>query len=164
MKRIVLVLGLLVASCAKREAAPSAASERVTHMGEPLKLDDSTWTVLDAKDLGKTLRGPGSIDPKESRGRFVLVRFSVINRHKAPESVLDPPTIVDDQGRETERFSMEALYVPPPAQTLGIEPLAPNAQREFATLFDVPADAKNLKLQIRGLGIVGGKRSVELGL
>jgi hypothetical protein len=164
--RKLVILCALVLSCAKRESAPNASqAERPVHVGEPLKLDDSTWTVIEAKDLGKSIRANTNVaDPKDTSGHFVLVRYKIMNRHKSPESVLDPPKVLDDQSRESERMSMEALYVPTSAQTLGMEPLPPNVEKEFASIFELPADAKGLKLQIRGLGLLGAKRSVDLGL
>jgi hypothetical protein len=167
MRSIVAFLfcAFALVSCAKRDAAPALRSERIARVGEALSLDDSTWVVVEAKDLGKNVRPNNDFaDPKETSGRFVLVRYKVTNRRKHPESVLDPPKIVDDQSRETERVPNEAMYVPREARTLGIEPLPPNVEREFATLFELPPDARGLKLQVRGLGLLGAKRSVDLAL
>jgi len=162
MKRALILAGfVMIASCAKREVT----SEKIVHVGEPLELEDSRWTVIEAKDLGKSLRPNNTYaEPKDTSGHFVLVRFKVINRHKNPESVLEPPKIVDDKSHEIERMALESLYVPSSSQTLGIEPLPPAVEKEFASIFDCPADAKNLKLQVRGLGLLTAKRSVDLAL
>ncbi len=154
---------VLVASCAKK--APEAASMKNARVGEQVKLDDSTWIVVDVKDVGKKIEpNTAFAEAKEAAGHFVLVRFKVTNTRKKPESILEPPKLVDDKARETDRFGSEALYVPPKSQTLGIEMLEPGVEKEYATLFDAPADAKGLKLQVRGFGLLGEKRLVELGL
>lgn len=164
MRKLALVLVVLTAaSCAKR--APEAAAMKNGRVGEPVKLDDSTWIVVGAKDLGKQVEPNTSFaEAKETSGRFILVRFKVTNTRKKPESILEPPKLVDDQSRETDRFGSEALYVPPKSATLGIELLEPGIEKEYATLFDAPADAKGLKLQVRGLGLLGERRLVDLGL
>jgi hypothetical protein len=137
----------------------------VVKTGEPLKTGDSIWVVADAKDLGKKVDANTSFgEPKETTGRFVQVRYKVTNTGKKPESVLDPPRVVDDQGREFTRLDMESLYVTGKAVTLGIELLPPGMEREYATLVEVPADARGLKLQLRGLGLLGEKRQIDLGL
>jgi hypothetical protein len=165
VKRLALaafLTGAVLVACSKREAAIAQKSARV---GESLKLDDSTWTVIDVKDVGKKVEpNTAFAEPKETAGRFVLVRYKVTNTQKKAESVLEPPKLVDDKSRETERMTSEALYVPPKTQTLGIEMLEPNVEREYATIFEATPDAKGLKLQIRGLGLLGEKRLVELGL
>jgi len=130
-----------------------------------VKLEDSTWIVVDVKDVGKKVEpNTAFAETKETPGHFVLVRYKVTNMHKKPESVLEPPKLVDDKAREIDRFGSEALYVPPKSQTLGIEMLDPGVERQYATLFDAPADGRGLKLQVRGLGLLSERRLVELGL
>lgn len=171
---LVVVLG----ACSKSERsehAPAATAtpggkgaaqgERAAKAGEPLKLDDSVWMVVETKDLGKKVDANTSYgEPKETAGRFVQVRYKVTNTGKKPESVLDPPRIVDDKGRELTRLDLESLYVPAKLATLGIELLPPHVEKEYATLFDVPADARGLKLQLRGLGLLGERRQIDLGI
>jgi len=155
------------APAATGAGAPGAKSEgpHVARRGEPLKLDDSVWTVIDAKDLGKKLDANTTYgEPKEAAGRFVQIRYKVTNTTRKAESVLDPPRVVDDKGREFTRLDLESLYVPAKVATLGIELLPPAVEKEYATIVDVPADARGLKLQLRGLGLLGERRQIDLGI
>lgn len=161
---------MLVTECNKAEhsapapgASPSVAS--APKAGEPVATGDSVWVVLAAKELGNKL-APNTPygETKRTAGRFVLVRYKVTNTGKKPESVLDPPRLVDDQGREHTRLDLESVYVPPKAVTLGIELLPPGVEREYSTIVEVPADAHGMRLQFRGLGLLGPKRQLDLGL
>jgi len=160
MKRV--LFAMMLVACSKREASSTAPSTKV---GEPLKLEDSTWIVVDVKDVGKKVEPNNAFaESKETTGHFVLVRYKVTNRGKKPESILEPPKMLDDKAREYSRDDGEALYVPPKSKTLGIEQLDPGVEKEYATLFDVPSGAQGLKLQVRGFSLLGEKRLVELGL
>lgn len=171
-----VALLVALAACSKSERsdqAPAATATppspgqapRATKAGEALKLEDSVWVVVEAKDLGKKVEANTSYgEPKETAGRFVQIRYKVTNTGKKPESVLDPPRLVDDKGRELARLDLESLYVPAKLATLGIELLPPHVEKEYATLFDVPADARGLKLQLRGFGLLGERRQIELGI
>lgn len=165
-----LSLAALSHACSKRSApeqsaAPAAAADRAARVGEPVRLADSTWVVTSAADVGRRLEPTTPFaEPKETAGRFVLVRFKVTSTRKSAESVLVPPRVVDDKARVVERLSSEALYVPSSAKTLGIELLAPRVEHAYATVFEVGPDAKNLELEVAGLGLAGDKRRVALGL
>lgn len=162
MKRWMLAIALALVACSKREASMPQKNGRV---GEPVKLEDSTWLVVDVKDVGKKIEPNNAFaESKETAGRFVLVRYKLTNTQKKPESVLDPPKLVDDKSRELERMSNEALYVPAKSQTLGIEAIDPGTEKEFATVFEAAPDSKGLKLQIRGFGLRGEQRLIDLGL
>jgi hypothetical protein len=163
MKRAVFLFLAILTACSKRDASMSAPPS--VRVGQQLKLDDSTWMVFDVKDVGKKIEPNNAFaETKETTGHFVLVRYKVTNTQKKPESILEPPKLVDDQSREYARLDSEAVYVPPKSQTLGIEQIDPRVEKEYATVFDAPADAKGLKLQVRGFSLIGEKRVIELGL
>src|SRR5262249_44508098 len=66
---------------------------------ETLVFNDSTWVVLEAKDLGKVLKPTEAGDEeRKTEGRFILVRYKITNTSKKvvwlPEA--DPP-LVDDK-------------------------------------------------------------------
>lgn len=164
------VLGLAAllpapAGCSKRDAAPAAQGTADGKVGEPLMLDDSTWLVVEAKDLGQTLKPNSDIgEPLKTEGRFVQVRYRVTNTTKKQEHVLDLPKIVDQQGREFGPVDMESWYVPVQGKTVGFDALQPSMQKEYFTIIEVPADARKLAFQVRGLGLRGDRRRIDLGL
>lgn len=159
MNRRAFLLVILVA-CSKKEAPAPAVK-----VGEQLKLDDSAWMVVDAKEVGKKIEPNNAFaESKDASGRFVLVRYKVTNRGKKPESVLEPPRLVDDKQHEYARVDDEALYVPAKSKTLGTEQLDPGVEKEYATLFDPPSQAHGLKLEVRGFSLIGEKRVIDLGL
>lgn len=167
---LVLGVGALACGCSKAErSAPAPAATapgaNAPKAGEPVATGDSTWVLVAAKELGNKLEPNTPYgETKQTAGRFVLVRYKVTNTGKKPESVLDPPRLIDDKGREHTRLDLESVYVPGKTATLGIELLPPGVEREYATIVDVPADAHGLRLQFRGLGLLGQKRQLDLGL
>ena len=167
MGALLLVLAAALA-CGKGSSGGSSGSSSsgaAQKMGETVTFDDSDWIVVDAKDLGKKVTSNlDESDTKTTDGKFIQVHFKVTNKGKKEEMVLDPPKVVDDKSREFGPVDMQSFYVPKNAKTLSLDSLPPSMQREYYSIIEVPADAKSLKLQIQGLGIMGDKKKVDLGI
>ena len=132
---------------------------------ETVPFDDSEWVVLEAKDLGKKLKANTEYaEEKSTEGRFVAVRYKVTNKGAKEAHVLDAPKLTDGKGRAYGAIDLEAFYVPEKGKTLGLEVLAPGEAKEAWTVFESPPDAKELKLEIHGLGLFGQKKLVDVGL
>ena len=102
-------------------------------------------------------------EEKKTDGRFIQVHYKVTNKGKKEEMLLDRPKIVDDKGREFGPIDMESFYVPAKAKTIGLDTLQPSMPKEYWTVIEVPADAKSLKFQVHGFGLLGDKKNVDLG-
>ncbi len=143
---------------AKAEAAAAK-------LGETITFDDSTWVVVSGKDAGQTLKPTSPIGkPLKTDGKYIMVNFKVTNKTNKEERLMDGPKVVDGQGREFKNIDMEQFYVPKDAKTLMMEAIPSSMTREFWGVFEVPADAKQLKFQVRSLGLLSTKKLVDLGI
>ena len=133
-------------------------------IGEVLTFEDSDWTVLEVKDGGKKMQSNNAYsEAKTTEGRFLQIRYRVMNKGKKDEHVLDTPKIVDVTGREFGPIPLEAFFVPPGTKSLGLDAIHPRTDREFWTVIEVPSDAIGLRFQTHGLGLFGKKKLVDLG-
>jgi len=121
-------------------------------MNEPLAFNDSTWVVVEAKDLGKVLKAtePGDEDRKAD-GRFILVRFKISNTGKQVVLLGDDPPLIDDRDRTFETLGdRQKQYLPKGAKTLGeqdSDQIPAGITREFHAIYEVPTDARGLRLK-----------------
>lgn len=151
--------------CKKKGDAPSQQDAQTFAIGQPVEFDDSTWVVVSAKSRGNTLTPNNPItQPRKSDGRFIEVVFKITNKSKKHESILNRPKLVDDQQREFGEVGAPILFIPAGKSTLGTEPIPPSMTKEFYGVYEVAADAKNLKFRARALSPLGGRKLVDLGL
>jgi hypothetical protein len=118
-------------------------------VNEALVFKDSTWVVVEAKDVGKVLKPtvPGEEELKAD-GRFILVRFKVTNTGKKVVWAGGDPDLVDDRERTFGTLVEQKPYLPRGAKTLEDEDQIPaGITREFHALYEVPLDAKGLRLK-----------------
>jgi hypothetical protein len=137
----------LAVACGK--CGTSSRSIGTVKVNEDLAFKDSTWVVVEVKDLGKTLK-PTEPDDEEKKtdARFILVRFKVTNTGKNAVWVGDDPNLVDDQERNFVTLTEQKPYLPKGARTLEDEDQIPaGITREFYALYEVPLDAKGLRLK-----------------
>ncbi len=162
---MLVLLGALLA-CKGSSSSSSTTSGATAKMGEAVTFDDSEWTVIEAKDSGKTLKSNSEFNEEEKKteGRFIQVHYKVTNKGKKEEMLLDRPKVVDDKGREFGPIDMESFYVPAKSKTIGLDTLQPSMPKEYWTVVEVPADAKSLKFQVHGFGLLGDKKNVDIGL
>lgn len=146
----------------KKERGEGAATAKT---GEEVVFGDSKWTVLAAEDKGNSLKSNNRLQKDASTdGRFILVRFKVVNTTSKEEKLLRAPVVVDDQGREFKEIERQTFYLPEGTTSLTMKALPAGMTKEFAAIYEVPADAKGLKFQARALAAFGDKALVDLGL
>lgn len=150
---LLALVGVLLA-CKTKEPADSK-------LGEVVTFDDSQWTVVKAMPVGDTLRGLA--DVKKTTGQFVKVEYTVTNKSKQSESILDHPKLIDDQGRELEPLESQSLYMDEQESSITLATLSPDVMQRFFALYEVPADAKGLRFEVRALAALGERRKVALG-
>ena len=147
------ILGVLLA-CKTKEPADAKVGEVVT-------FDDSQWTVVKAMPVGDTLNGLSEV--KKTTGKFVKVEFTVTNKSKQSESILDHPKLIDDQSREFSPLDSQSLFMDEQENSITLETLSPDMMQRFFALYEVPADAKGLRFETRALAALGERRKVALG-
>src|SRR5262249_3144649 len=140
----------LALACGK--GGTSLRSIGTVKVNEPLVFKDSTWVVVEVKDLGKVLKENEPDEPeKKADGRFILVRYKVTNTGKQVVWLGDDPEVVDDTKREFKTpGDNQKLYLPKGAKTMGEEEsdqIPAGITREFHALYEVPTDAKGLRLK-----------------
>ena len=142
--------------------ACKAAPPKEARIGETVTIDDSTWVVVSATNIGGELTG--ITGNKKTAGKFVKVEFKITNTGKKDESILDHPKVIDDQDREFRPMDDQSLYIPQPEQTLTLESLPPSIMKRFSAIYELPADAKGLRFEARELAAFGKKQKVALGI
>jgi hypothetical protein len=145
------------ARLAREAATPPAA------IGAPITFTDSTWTITDVKDRGKSLSA-GAAPAATTDGHFVQVTFKITNLTQQEESLLGKPVIVDGSGRELRPYVGSASFLPAGAHDLTMAPLPPSMEKEFVEIYDVPAAAQKLRFRARALAPLGDTRLVDLGM
>jgi hypothetical protein len=154
------------AVAAEPTAAPAVPTEApaALKIGEDVTVDEMRWKVLAAENLGTTLTSDNEfIDDRTTTGRFVQVRFEMENLSKDLLSYagLD---LVDDQGRSFKQSSDVFQFIPN-QESCVFENLNPNVAKSCTVIYEVPATATGLKVQVTDLKLLGGgKALVDLGL
>lgn len=134
-------------------------------IGDEITFKDSKWTVVTAKDHGTQIRPNNQfLQPAKTEGRFILVHFKVTNLTNQEDRILNTPKLIDSKGREFKDYDQQSMYIPEGAKTLTVEALPAGMTKEFWALYEVPADATDLKFQARALSAFGDKKMVDLGL
>jgi hypothetical protein len=154
----------LALACGSTSLKPKAVG--TVKVNEELVFNDSTWVVLEARDLGKVLK---STDPdeqdKKADGRFILVRYKVTNTGKKTVWLGDDPPLLDDKERQFETLGdAQAHYLPKGAKTLGeadSDQIPAGITREFHAIYEVPTDARGLRL--KGESFAEGRRRQQEG-
>lgn len=147
------------AAAGERKAAPAF------EIGDKVDFGDSSWVVLSATDLGNTLRSNNMfLEAVETDGRFISVTFSIQNKTSKEERIMDDPVLVDSKGREFRPFDRQALYIPKNKKALTLEALPASMTREFYSIYEVAADAVELKFGARELSLAPDVKFVALRL
>jgi hypothetical protein len=134
-------------------------------MGEEILFDDSTWTVLDAVDMGRVLKSNNMLKKDAvTNGRFIRVHYRVLNRTKKEARFIDLPKLIDSQGREFNQYDEQAFYIPEGAKTIALEALPASIPKEFYAIYEVPADARQPRFEAKSLDFFPEKKLVDLGL
>jgi hypothetical protein len=146
-------------------AAPQPTPAPSAHnVGEDVQVDEVRWKVLEAVDLGQTLKSDNQfVKDKTTAGAFVRVRFEIENLSKDMLTFagLD---LVDDQGRAFKPSS-DAFQFLPTEEACVLENLNPNVAKTCTAIYEVPANATGMQAQAGDLKLLGGETAlINLGL
>lgn len=118
--------------------------------GSKASFSDSDWEVVSSDDLGSELRGNLLIENRKSDGgKFIRVRYKVLNKTTGEELLLIPPSIIDARGRRYEELDWAAAYLPEGETTIVGEALPASLVKSFSAIFEVPQDADGLSFLAR---------------
>lgn len=148
-----------------------ADAEKVYSLAEDVTVGEVRWKLIEAKDRGTVLKasesrykGIAKDKTADGSGKFIQVRVEVENLGKEMKSVTNLK-LVDNQGREFTSSSDTSEWVPEGKELYLLSNLNPNVAKEFVDIYQVPADATDLKLKVGDLVVFGNKEAlISLGL
>jgi|GEM_PF-1796871 len=145
-----------------RSSSSLNASGPPVAVGETVAFADSEWVVKKVRDLGRKLSSLGRT--VETEGRFVSVTFQVKNLGRANDQLFDLPPVTDGDGREWKPYAESASFLANGQKSLALATLPPGLPKEFTEIYELPADAGDLRFRARALVAMGSTREVLLGL
>lgn len=133
-------------------------------IGDTVELNDSSWVVIEARDMGSRLSGGMFSEAKQSEGKFIYVRYKVTNNTNEEQSVLFTPAVQDSKGRRFEEMDDLEFYLPEGQTGMTMEQLPSGLPKTFSAIFEVPADASGISFLTRNFDAWSkSEKSVELG-
>ena len=135
---------------------------KTVKLNEDLQIGDVKWKVIKSRTADQLNDYSGAVKPA---GKFLVVNVIVENMGKDMKTVTGLK-VVDDKDREFTSYSKsfglqnlgaESLYV--------LSNINPNVPLTFADVYEIPADAKGLKLKVGDLSLLGSDAGlIDLGL
>lgn len=132
--------------------AASEQAQKVYGLNEPAPSKDVVWTVTDVKNRGNTLKASESryaaiAKDKTTPGKFVELTLTVENKGTDLASITDPK-VKDSQGRSFTSATGVSEWLPEGQELFLLENLQPNLPKQLTFIFEVPADATGLQLEV----------------
>jgi len=143
--------------------------QEVTYgVGDDVKVGDVRWKLLSAKDRGSVLKAsesryPSIADAKKTPGKFIQIEIELENLSNDLLTVIEPE-LIDDRGREFTAATDVSEWIPEDRELYILDNLNPNIPTRFIIIYEVPSDAKGLKVKVGDLDIfASGEALIELG-
>lgn len=112
-----------------------------------------TWNITKVQDLGqKIASGNQFIDDLTTSEKFIRVEGTVKNISSEQISYLQPK-IVDKQNRTFDANNNAWSVLTEVDRISSIDTFNPSISKKFVEIFEVPADAEELKLEVTNMGI-----------
>ena len=151
------------ASNSKSSSAP-AQSTQSFKIGDTVTFDDSEWVVIKARNLGSTLSGGEFVEAKKSDGKFIYVRYKLVNKTAEQQAVLFTPSVKDSKGRKFEELDDLRMYLGNGETGMTLEQLPAGLTKTFSAIFEVPSDASELAFMTRSFAAFRSQeKAVQLG-
>ncbi|NQV13031.1 MAG: DUF4352 domain-containing protein [Parcubacteria group bacterium] len=139
--------------------------------GEEVNIGNAKWKLVEAKDLGDTLKGSSSKYPSytkdkkaKTNSKFVMVTLEIENLDTEMHSVT-APNITDDKGREFITSSDTSEWIPEDKGIFILSNLNPNVPQQFSVIYEIPKDAANLTVKVKELKFLSTEEAlIELGI
>jgi len=138
-------------------AAPEPPPTAAATIGEVVVVGDVQWKVLEAKNLGSTLKSSNQfIKDLETSGKFIQVRVEMVNKGKEAKS-LSYIDLHDSTGRKYKAASEARHWIPDEEEIFLVETINPGLSKTFTAIYEVPADAAGLYIMVNDLEMFGAK-------
>lgn len=154
---------------ASEKASETKPEVKSYGINEDVHVGDVRWKVTEVKDLGNTLKGSASKYPtftknKTTGGKFVEVTVEVENLGSEMKSASNL-NIVDDKGREFIHATDVSAWLPEGKEMFVLANLNPNVPQTFTDIYEIPADAVGLKIEVGDLELLKDNSVfIELGV
>jgi hypothetical protein len=153
---LILLAGLaLVAGCGRGDDDAASANAAAAEIGKVIKSDQWQAELIKPPEQDGVV-GEGNITYQSENGVYLIVFLKVTNLTATQQVVpRDLFMVSDTQGQafQATKSAIQVAYVLNKGmQPLLDAPLAANAARESVVIFDLPADASGLTLQMQGAG------------
>lgn len=147
----------------EQEAATEAEAPQAFKVGEDVNVGDIRWKVLEVTDLGKELKSDNEfIEPKETSGKFVLVKFELENKGNDPATYTGID-LVDDKDRTFKPYDERLTFIEQ-SELCVLEQVNPGLSKTCTEIFELPGDAAGIKASVGDLGLFGEDAMIDLGL
>lgn len=142
------------------EAPPEVKAYKV---GEDVTVGEIRWKFLEVTDLGNELKSDNEfIEPKQTSGKFVLVKFELENQGSDPASYTGID-LVDSKERTFKPYDERIGFIDQ-AELCVLEQINPGLAKTCTEIFEVPGDASGIKASVGDLAPFGDDAFVDLGL
>lgn len=144
----------------EQEAAEAPQAFKV---GEDVNVGEIRWKVLEVTDLGKELKSDNEfIEPKETSGKFVLVKFELENKGSDP-ATYSGIDLVDDKDRTFKPYDERIGFIEQNELCI-LEQVNPGLSKTCTEIFELPGDAAGVKASVGDLAPFGDDAMIDLGL
>lgn len=132
------------------------------YIGDIVKVQDVSWTVLEIEDHGDRLESDNAFqEDARTAGRFIEVRFQVESL-STDGSMYGGVPLRDSRGRDYDPFEDRIWYVSDDQRCV-MENLNPNVPKVCAEIYEVAADAEGLNFVATDLNpFMGGEAEIQL--
>jgi len=122
------------------------------------------WNILDVEEVGPVLREDNTGATLETKGKFVNIRFEVVNHGEEQKYIFDL-RMVDDRGRTYPICAEAYAYLGLLEEACSVAELIPDVRRTFTTSHDVPRNAEDLWLEVTDLNVPPKEKVyIDLGI
>jgi hypothetical protein len=167
----VACLGLVTGALAgKRSTADEMTQERINRStvspvpkAEEVTTGNVRWNVLNVEEIGPVLIQEYTGATLETKGKFVNIRFEVVNLGDRPKYIFNL-RLVDDRGRTYPICAAAYAYLGAQNACMMAE-LLPDVKRSFVMYHDIPLNAHDLWLEVTDLNVPSKeKKYIDLGV
>lgn len=132
-------------------------------INEKVTVDKVEWTLLEAKDMGKTLKAKDKFynDCAAESGKYVYVKFKIKNNDKDISSISNVDLLDSDKN---EYKTSSDVYSCIEDDIFILENINPGLEKTFVGVYEVPSNAKDFRLKVGDLNFFTNNYSyISLG-
>jgi hypothetical protein len=150
----------------KSQQVNTDAYNRPSKINDTVKVGNIEWQVTKSQDFGSILPSYSEYldDVTNNEVRFIRVEFSAKNMSSNDATILSL-NVVDDKGRTFSLSGNTYLTLKTGEQSSVFASLDPDIRKSFVDIYEVPTDAKGLRLEVTDLNLLTPQKAyIDLGL